>query len=47
MERDISLCIRTTNIAKAYDHVTFELVEKDLTKKGGYEYGRKGNPLCA
>ena len=33
-KKDISLCILDTDIAKAYDHVTFELVERGLTKKG-------------
>ena len=33
-KKDTSLCILDTDIAKAYDHVTFELVEKGLTKKG-------------
>ena len=33
-KKDISLCILDTDIAKAYDHVTFELVEKGLQKKG-------------
>ena len=32
-KKDISLCVLDTDIAKAYDHVTFELVEKGLTKK--------------
>ena len=32
--KDISLCVLDTDIAKAYDHVTFELVERGLTKKG-------------
>ena len=33
-KKDISICILDTDIAKAYDHVTFELVEKGLKKKG-------------
>ena len=33
-KKDISLCVLDTDIAKAYDYVTFELVEKGLTKKG-------------
>ena len=33
-KKDISLCILDTDIAKAYDHVTFKLVEKGLKNKG-------------
>ena len=33
-KKDISLCILDTDIAKAYDHVTYGLVEKGLKSKG-------------
>ena len=36
-KKDISLCILDTDIAKAYDHVTLELVEKGLEEKGSAE----------